>query len=462
MPDLVQTSSSARLPGRFRRADAAPPKSDALKGAFVLLSAFFVVYCCRPEEWILPLRYLPVAKITAGGALLAFLTSAGRAERKLKDLPIEAKYLAALIGVLSLSAILSPVWKGGAVSHTIDFSKVFVVYVLVFVLITDIERLRSIIFIQTASVAVLTGISIAKGHDRPRLEGVIGGVYSNPNDLAFAIVLCIPFAFAFLITSKGALRKLAWSAGILVMLTALFLTASRAGFIDLAISGTVCLWHFGVRGRRFHLIIITGFLMTLLMVTAGKKLVQRFEAISEQETGDSAYGSYEARKQLMVLALKGIEHYPILGIGANNFTSYSGMWHEVHMTYMEIAVEGGIPSLILYLLIFACAFRNLRVVRKRKNLPLNHEIFTGAIHASLIGFVVGATFGPEAYHFFPFFAVAYTSVMVLLVKQVDNQPAPEPVASGWRRQMMRSHGAEGKRQPAITVPRGTGRNSPLY
>jgi hypothetical protein len=75
---------------------------------------------------------------------------------------------------------------------------------------------------------------------------------------------------------------------------------------------------------------------------------------------------------------------------------------------------------------------------------------------------VGATFGPEAYHFFPFFAVAYTSVMVLLVKQLDNQPAPEPVASGWRRKMMRSYGAEGKRQPAVTVPRGTGRNSPLY
>src|SRR5579859_1278159 len=216
MSDLVQKILPGHLSTGSPRVTDSPPQREHLKGAFLLLSAFFVVYCCRPEEWILPLRYIPVAKVTAGGALLALLASAGRAERKLKDLPREAMYLLALIGVLLLSAILSPVWKGGAVTHTIDFAKVFLVFVLVFVLITDMKRLRRIIFVQTASVMVLTAISMAKGHNRPRLDGVIGGVFSNPNDLAFAIVLCIPFTLAFLITSKGLLRKLFWSGGILV------------------------------------------------------------------------------------------------------------------------------------------------------------------------------------------------------------------------------------------------------
>ena len=453
MSDLVQKILPGRLSTGSPRVSGAPPQSEPLKAAFLLLSAFFVVYCCRPEEWILPLRYVPVAKVTAGGALLALLASAGRAERKLKDLPREAKYLLGLIGVLSLSAVLSPVWKGGAISHTIDFAKVFFIFVLVFVLITNIKRLRRIIFVQTASVVVLTAISVAKGHDRPRLEGVIGGVYSNPNDLAFAIVLCIPLCLAFLITSKGLLRKLCWSGGLLVMLTALFLTASRAGFIDLVISGAVCLWHFGIRGKRYYLILVTGLLLTVLMVTAGKKLVQRFEAISEQGQGDSAHGSYEARKELMVRALQGIARYPILGVGVNNFTNYSGMWHEVHMTYLEIAVEGGIPALVLYLLFFSCGFRNLRFLRKQKNLPLDYQVFIGAMHASLVGFVVGALFGPEAYHFFPYFAVAYTSVMVAIVKQLGDQPAPEPVSNGFRRRTMRAYAADRKHQPPVTVPR---------
>jgi len=319
--------------------------------------------------------------------------------------------------------------------------------------VTNIPRLRRIIFVQSASLILLTIISMAKGHNRPRLEGVIGGVYSNPNDLAFAIVLCIPYCLAFLVTSKSLIGKIAWASGILTMLTALFLTASRAGFIDLVVSGTVCLWHFGVKGRRFYLLLITAVLGTVLIATVGKKLVQRFEAISEQTQGDSAYGSYEARKELMVRAIQGIEHYPILGIGANNFVSYSGMWHEVHMTYLQIAVEGGIPSLILYLLFFACGFRNLRQLRKRRDLPIDYEVFVGAMHASLIGFVVGAIFGPEAYHFFPFFAVAYTSAMMATLKEMDAQAAKQPPDDGLIRRTTRTYGAEAKWQRPVTVPR---------
>src|SRR5579862_523065 len=325
---------------------------ESLGVGFFFLSAFFVIYCIRPEDWIPGVKYIPVAKLTAGGAMIALLSSAGTVQRKLKDLPREAKYLAAMISILCLSAILSPVWVGGAISHTVDFAKVFIIYILIFVLVTDIRRLRRIIYVQCASVVGMTAISIAKGHDRPRLEGVIGGIYSNPNDLAFAIVLCIPFCLAFLVTSKSVLGKCVWAIGILIMLVALFMTASRAGFIDLLISGIVVLWHFGVRGRRLYLIVITALLGGLLMITIGKKLVQRFEAISEQTEGDSAYGSYEQRKELMRRAVVGIARYPILGVGVNNFMNYSGLWREVHMAYLEIGVEGGIPSLVLYLLFF--------------------------------------------------------------------------------------------------------------
>jgi O-antigen ligase len=426
---------------------------ESLGVGFFFLSVFLVIYCIRPEDWIPGLKYIPVAKVTAGAAIIALLSSAGSVQRKLKDLPREAKYLAAMNFILCLSAILSPVWKGGAISHAVDFAKVFVIYVLIFVLVTDIRRLRRIIYLQSASVVGMTAISIAKGYNRPRLDGVIGGAYSNPNDLAFAIVLCIPFCLAFLVTSKSLLRKCVWGIGILIMLVALFMTASRGGFIDLLISGIVILWHFGVRGRRLYLIVVTALLGCVLMITIGKKLVQRFEAISEQTEGDSAYGSYEERKELMKLAVKGIAHYPILGVGVNNFMNYSGRWREVHMAYLQIGVEGGIPALVLYLLFFGRGFRNLRLLRKRKNLPLDYEVFAGAMHASLIGFVVGALFGPEAYQFFPYFAVAYTSAMVVMAKQLGDQPVSEAVSNGFRRRTMKAYGADRKHQPPITVPR---------
>lgn len=412
-------------------------KPASLNGAFFWLSAFYIVYCARPEDWIPGLKYLPLAKITGILALLGLLNSLGRTQRKFKDLPRESKYLLAMIGVLFLSAFLSPIWKGGALNHTIDFAKVYIVWVLTFLLVTDFKRLRRIIYIQAVSVAVISTVSIIMGHSRPRLEGVIGGIYSNPNDLAFAIVLTLPFCLAFLLTAKGALIKLCWTGTILIMGLTLVMTASRAGFVSLVISGTVCLWHFGVKGRRFYLIVATGLATVLLLAVAGGPLMTRLTAITgsaNTQMGAIAYESYEARKFLMRRALEGIEHYPILGLGVQNFQVYSGIWHDVHMTYLQIAVEGGIPSLLLYLLFFGCAFSNLRKLLRRKDLDMHTTLFVGGLHSSMIGFVIGALFAPEAYQFFPYFSVAYTSALVATIAEHEKAPKAPVVPDTSRRQ----------------------------
>jgi O-antigen ligase len=406
---------------------------DPTKSAFFWLGAFFVVYCARPEDWIPGLKYLPLAKITAILAMWALFNNLGRTKRTYKDFPREGKLLLALTALLYVSGFLSPVWKGGAVSRATDYSKVFIAWGLIFLLITTFDRLRRIIFIQAASVAVISAVSIIKGHGHPRLAGVIGGIYGNPNDLAFAIVLSLPFALAFMVTTKNALGKAIWLFGILTMMTALFMTASRAGLIDLIFMGTVMLWHFGIRGRRFYLIVAAGFVSILLMIVAGGKLYDRYAALSgDSSTEESAYGSYVARKYLMLRALDGIENYPVFGIGIDNFYTYSLVWHPVHMTYLQICVEGGIPAMILYLMFFGRGFRNLRILRKTKGLDEHTVLFVGALHSSLVGYAVGALFAPEAYQFFPYFAVAFTAALLQTVKEREREagtvlpPPPKP------------------------------------
>jgi O-antigen ligase len=392
-------------------------KGASLGGAFFWLSAFYVVYCARPEDWIPGLGYLPLAKITGVLALLGLMSTLARTQRKLWNLPKESVYLLALISILFLSACLSPVWKMGALNRTLDFSKVYIVWLLTFLLVATFERLRRMIFIQAASVAVISTVSIIIGHSKPRLEGVIGGIYSNPNDLAFAIVLTLPFCLAFVLSAKSVFVKLCWITAILTMGLTLFMTASRAGFITLLISGTVCLWHFGVRGRRFYLIVTSGLAMGLLLAVAGGPILNRLAAISgrtDTQEEAKAYGSYEQRRYLMIRAVEGIAHYPILGIGLRNFPVYSGVWRDVHMTYLQIAVEGGIPSLILYMLFFGRGFTNLRRLLRRRDLDTQTTLMVGALHSSMVGFAVGALFAPEAYQFFPYFSVAYTSALVAI------------------------------------------------
>lgn len=394
---------------------------EPVAGAFFWLSAFYFVYCARPEDWVKILAYIPLAKITGILAFVSLLQAAGRTPRKFKDLPVEAKYLLAMIGLMYAAGFLSPIWKGGAVNHDIDFSKVFVAWVLTFLLITTLRRLRRIIVIQAGSVAVICFVAILKGHSLPRLEGVIGGIYSNPNDLAFAIVLSVPFCLAFLLTGKGVFVKLMWGLGLLVMGAALFMTASRSGFIDMAIAGSFCLWHFGVRGKRLYLVVGTLFVSAAMMIAFGNKLQDRFSVIIGSDVGTKAelkaYDSYQERKEGMIKAFYGMLHYPILGIGNGNFPVYSGNWIDVHCAYLQMGVEEGIPALILYLLFFRRGFKNLKAVTKTKNLDPEIKLYAGALHASLIGFVVGAIFGPEAYQYFSYFAVAYTAVLFAIVRE---------------------------------------------
>lgn len=366
------------------------------------------------------MSHVPLAKITAICALWWLYKIGGLRAKVLKTLPIESTYLICLIAWLVFVGPFSPIWPGGAIVHAIDFSKSYVIWLLTFLLVADFAKFRHVIYIQCASVAVISLVSAVKGHGTERLQGVLGGIYSNPNDLAFAIVLSLPFCMAFLLSARDGLRKVAWSCAMLMMCVTLLLTASRAGFIDLLVAGSVSLWHFGVKGKRLYLIVITVVVGALLMLVAGQLLLDRLWAT----TGESvttieerrAYGSMEARKYLMVRALEGIEEYPITGLGMFNFIVYSNLWHEVHMTYLQIAVEGGIPALILYVLFFSRGFVNLKKLR-RMQLDPEGTLFVGALHSALVGFVVGALFAPEAYHLFPYFTVGYTSALLVVVQQ---------------------------------------------
>ena len=425
-----------RLPGSLDRyaiaeESSAPSvdsvkESEPLKGAYFWLTVFFVVYCARPEDWIPGLHSVPLAKISGVFAIIGLLLSVGRSKRGLRDFPREALYLLLLIGIFFLSAAFSPIWKGGAFFRTLDFSKVFVAWVLTFLAVTSLARLRRVLFIQAASVAVISIVSMVKGASHPRLDGVLGGIYSNPNDLGFAIVLSLPFCLAFLLRTGSILRKSAWTVSLLLMISALFLTASRGAFITFLVAGAASLWHFGINGRRLYLIGAALLIAIVVGIAVGGPLKDRLLAVSgeglDTDSQSSAYGSYEQRRILISRSLDGIEHYPILGIGLHNFSTYSGVWRDVHVTYLQMAVEGGIPCLILYLLFLGRGFSNLRALRRVTDGDPEVKLFAGALHSSLVGFLVGAMFAPEAYQYFPYFAVAYTAVLLAIEREAELSP----------------------------------------
>jgi hypothetical protein len=399
-------------------------KDEPLQAAFFWLSAFYFVYCARPEDWIPGLNHIPLAKMTTVCVLIALTFRSGKPKRSIRNLPLEGYLLIGLVCFLVVTSLFSPVWRGGALNNSLGFAKVAIAWVATFLVITCLKRLERIIFIQTASVAAIAVISLVAGRSSARLGGVLGGIYDNSNDLAFAIVLSLPFCFVFLLRGRGLLRKFVWAVVIITMCAAVFRTASRGGFFELAITISVCLWHFGVRGKRPQLILVSFAMGAVLLVGFGGMVKKRFMAMSgvtRSALDENAYGTYQERRQLMISSLTTIARYPFFGIGVQNFVTYSGIWKEVHNCYLQIGAEGGIPSLTLYLLFFACGFSNLRRLR-RLHLNSDIKLFIGALHGSLIGFVVGGFFAPEAYQFFSFLAVAETSVMWAIVCEQNDTP----------------------------------------
>jgi putative inorganic carbon (HCO3(-)) transporter len=390
-------------------------RKKLLVGAYVSLLLFMVVYCARPEDWIPGLSHVPFAKITGVLAWLALMFSLRQVRY---SFPREVIYLALLAGQLFLASLMSPVWRGGAVYTTLDFAKVLLIIIVISLAVNTLKRLRQLIFVQAASVAIIAAVAVWKGRlIVGRLEGTLGGNYSNPNDLALAIVISIPLCLVLLLRTKSRLRKAAWSLAILMMLYTIFLTGSRGGFIALVVTAAAFLWEFAVRGRRRYLLVLAGGAGAILWLSSNGMLANRLNGtFNSQEDVASAYDSAQARQDLFWRSVAVTKQHPFFGVGPGNFEELSGSWHVTHNSYTQMSSEGGMPALILYALILWFGFKNVRATKRCGRVQRELVILAGGLQAGLAGYVVGSVFASTAYQFFPYLLVSYTTALFSIAK----------------------------------------------
>jgi hypothetical protein len=334
-------------------------------------------------------------------------------------LPREVIYLILLVGQLFLAAAMSPVWRGGSVQKTLDFAKVLLIVVVMSVAVNTASRLRRLIFIQAASVALIAAVAIWKGRLLlGRLEGTLGGNYSDPNDLALAIIISLPLCCALLFLSKGGLQKVGWALATLVMLYTVFLTGSRGGFLTLIVTAAVFLWGFAIRGRRRYLLVLAVLVGVILWQAPSGVLVGRLKGTFKFE-GDSAVteASAEARKQLFLRSVEVTKQHPLFGVGPGNFQEISGFWHVTHNSFTEMSSEGGVPAFVLYVLILWCGFKNLKETKRLAVGRAESSLLARVLLASLTGYVVGSSFLSVSYQFFPYFLVTYTTVLLRIAQR---------------------------------------------
>ncbi|HME01068.1 MAG TPA: O-antigen ligase family protein [Terriglobia bacterium] len=398
-------------------------------GAYAAIVIFFFVYCARPEDWTYALYGFPLAKITGALAVVGLVMALGSGKR---SLPREMFYFVLLVMQLWFTVPFSPVWRGGAFWSAADFSKLLLILPVMLITAATLRRLRGLIFVQAASAALVALFSILQhsSDTSGRMHGAAGGSYSNPNDLATALSIALPFCLAFALRKSPVWRKWPWIPSILIMAYAVFLTESRGGLLALVVSAGTSIWEFGVRGGRRYLVVIAAVVALGAGIAGGGGIKARFAGTFGEDLmsagARTAYGSALERREMLRKSIELTLEHPLFGIGPNNFTSTTSHWRETHNNYTQLSAEGGIPALILFLMILWRSFVNLRETRQLAGKGSEEDLWASALKASLLGFMVGSFFSSVAYLFFPYFLMMYTSILRGVVSSPEG-PGPEPV-----------------------------------
>ena len=467
-PDAGSDSRVVRNP-RHDVASALPKAATAAEDrsdwAYLGLMIFTAVLFCRPQDLITPLRVLPMAEIAALFALAAMI--GGRLGR---GLPL-SRTTPELLGVLAfalfiLAAAPFSVWIGGAIHTFTDlYSKVVLIFVLMVNTLTSprrIEQFTWLIVIASGYIAGRTVFDYARGInliENGRVQGAIGGMFKNPNDLALNMVAVLPLAGAFVFRPISPMRRGVAALAAMLMLFTVVATQSRAGTVGLVVM--VLVLAASVVKRRPGVVFAGVLAAMLALPLLPSSYWERMASITDKKLDQT--GSREARSILLRESYDAFLAHPLTGVGAGQFQNYNPEgrqepWRESHNVVLQVAAELGIGGLIVFGFLLArglyAPLQTRRLLRRIDGRPGHQR--TGAapaldpgerellithaemLSAALAGWFVCALFASVAYHwtFYYLLALAIVPREYLRARMGETRRQPRAVAA-------RTHAAMG-------------------
>lgn len=379
--------------------------------AYRALVLFSLIYWIRPEDFIPGLDVIPIGKIAGGLALFALIFVVPPQQRH--KLTLELKVLLLLLGQMLLCIPFAS-WSGGAFDAVVNkFSKGVIVAILIYMVVTSVKELRRLLAIQAGTVAVITVASvIIHRTEWGRLMGIQKGILENPNDLAINIAINFPLCVAFLFAAKSVPRKMFWVIGLLFMSWGVVATYSRSGLLAMMVTVAICIWEFGIRGKRTMVLVsaVATAVIGLGVIIATPHYLTRIESMVRGNIeGSGDRGSLAAREELLKESVILMFKHPVFGVGPGNFPSYTQTWRVVHNTYTELGAEAGLLGLFLFTLLLGLSLRKIKRVRKLPGYQSSQDIplWTSALWAAMAAYIAGAMFASTEYNLFPYFMVGY-------------------------------------------------------
>ena len=377
---------------------------------------FTGVLFLRPQDIFPPLGALHLAEMSALAGLAALVVGRlSRGQTVTRMTPEFAGVIA--LGALILALAPFSIWFGGTVGvFTDQYAKVILIYLLAVNVIDSPKRLERLTWILVLAVGYVAfravfdyarGVNVIRGGTR--VMGSVGGMLQNPNDLALAMVVFLPFAVFLVVRQGPATRRLLAAFCGFCMMGAIVASGSRGGSLGF-VAMILVLAVFMAR-QRPALVFAGALAVMCALPLVPSSYWQRIASITDESKDDVQ--SSQARRRLYAESFDAFVQHPLTGVGAGQFKDWNPSkrveaWHESHNVWLQVAAEMGIAGLAVFLfLVFRACYavhqtRRL-VVRLRygdaidKHEAAMFDAHAAAMAASLVGWVVCSMFSSVAY-----------------------------------------------------------------
>jgi O-antigen ligase len=408
----MEQSLEYQLPLNRRRSwvrEAPVVATDGPKIAFRLLLVFLLtLYSNIAVIYKEQLDAFRPALVIAMAALFMMVVELGQQRQSFKLMWPQGALLFVFLGVCAISS-LNAIYVRHAVEQTTDFAKIVLVYLLLENVITSERRLRSVMFTM-----VLGGLFPAIGtiyHYRAGIfvEGTRAGwrgIFANPNEAAYALIVLIPIALA-LGNKSGKLIRMALWAVIALYIVGIFLTFSRGGLIGLF--ATLGLWGW----KQKSIVIKAGMLASLLggLIVIGMFWTRNsgdFKDIKQDTTVLQRLDTFRAGLLMFF-------NNPLVGVGpGDSMVAYPLYVPKqvkcscpdqlvVHNSFIQVLAETGFFGFVPFMLFI---FSSLYCAWKMENGPIGN--YALALELAMVGFVACSLSGGFTYTWWPYLLVGMT------------------------------------------------------
>jgi len=398
----MEESLEFRLPLKRRRAWVREvpiaAANDGPRIAFKLLLVFLLFLYSNVAVIYKSLEpYRPVA-VMAAVAIVMMLVELGQARRRFLLTWPQGVLLIAFLGLAFVSSF-DAMWARLAFERTSDVAKILLIYVLIENTVTTERRIHTV-FLTLVCCGLMPAAGVIIHYFRGILvdgsRGAWTGLFGNPNEAAYGLLVLLPFALTIAIRS-GWVMRLFMGAAMFLMLIAIFLTYSRGGLLGLfAVVGLI--------GWKQKSLAIRG-LMVLGLIGAlffGGLYWNRSEGIKDI----SSDTTFNQRITTIKAGLRMFEAHPLLGVGPGcSIVAYplyvppeaNKLQLVIHNSFIQVLSETGILGFAVFSLLLGSSFRDSWNLQKG---PL--ASYAGALEIALWGCIACGLSGGFTYTWWPY------------------------------------------------------------